>query len=41
MMNKVFEVIESKNFFNLDINKFNIIIHPKSYLHAIVHLIMV
>tara|TARA_Y100001970_G_scaffold265171_1_gene352483 strand:- start:4554 stop:5717 length:1164 start_codon:yes stop_codon:yes gene_type:complete len=36
MMNKVFEVIEAQRIFNLDINKFNIIIHPKSYLHAIV-----
>lgn len=37
MMNKVFEVIEAKKIFNFDINKFNIIIHPKSYIHAIVH----
>ena len=37
LMNKVFEVIEAKKIFNLDINKFKIIIHPKSYVHAIVH----
>tara|TARA_Y100000996_G_scaffold409031_1_gene389050 strand:+ start:1281 stop:2447 length:1167 start_codon:yes stop_codon:yes gene_type:complete len=37
LMNKLFEVIEAKKIFNLDINKFNIIIHPKSYVHAIVH----
>jgi len=37
LMNKVFEVIEANKIFNLDINKFKIIIHPKSYIHAIVH----
>jgi len=37
MMNKIFELIEAKNIFNLDINKFDIIIHPKSYIHAVVH----
>ena len=37
LMNKVFEVIEAKNIFDLDIRKFKIIIHPKSYIHAIVH----
>ncbi len=37
LMNKVLEVIEAKKIFNLDINKFKIIIHPKSYIHAIVH----
>jgi 1-deoxy-D-xylulose-5-phosphate reductoisomerase len=36
MMNKVFEVIEAKNIFNLPYNKIKIIIHPKSYIHAIV-----
>ena len=36
LMNKVFEVIEAKKIFNLDLNKFNILIHPKSYVHAIV-----
>tara|TARA_Y100000590_G_C15674162_1_gene997348 strand:- start:1411 stop:1944 length:534 start_codon:yes stop_codon:yes gene_type:complete len=36
-MNKIFEVIEAKKIFNFDINKFRIIIHPKSYIHAIVH----
>ena len=35
LMNKVFEVIEAKNIFNLDYNKISILIHPKSYLHAI------
>tara|TARA_B100001029_G_C15027625_1_gene434723 strand:+ start:202 stop:1365 length:1164 start_codon:yes stop_codon:yes gene_type:complete len=37
LMNKVFEVIEAKKIFNLNISKFKIIIHPKSYVHAIVH----
>ena len=37
LMNKLFEVIEAKKIFNLNINKFKIIIHPKSYIHAIVH----
>ena len=36
MMNKVFEVIEAKNIFNLPITKLKILIHPKSYLHAII-----
>jgi 1-deoxy-D-xylulose-5-phosphate reductoisomerase len=35
MMNKVFEVIEAKNIFNLSYNKISILIHPESYLHAI------
>ncbi len=37
LMNKIFEVIEAKKIFNLDIDKFEIIIHPKSYIHAIIH----
>ena len=37
LMNKIFEVLEAKKIFNLDISKFKIIIHPKSYIHAIVH----
>ena len=35
LMNKVFEVIEAKNIFNLDYDKISILTHPKSYLHAI------
>ena len=35
LMNKVFEVIEAKNIFNLDYSKILILTHPKSYLHAI------
>ncbi len=36
MMNKVFELIEAAKIFKLSIDKFKIIIHPKSYIHAIV-----
>ena len=35
MINKVFEVIEARNIFNVDYNKIKILIHPKSYVHAI------
>ena len=35
MINKVFEIIEAKNLFNLNYNQLDIIIHPKSYIHAI------
>ena len=36
MMNKVFEIIEAKNIFNLKYENLSIIVHPKSYVHAIV-----
>ena len=36
MMNKVFEIIEAKKIFNFKYNQLKIIIHPSSYLHAIV-----
>tara|TARA_B100001093_G_scaffold408413_1_gene397259 strand:+ start:3364 stop:4527 length:1164 start_codon:yes stop_codon:yes gene_type:complete len=35
LINKVFEVIEAKNIFNIDYKKIEILIHPKSYVHAI------
>jgi len=35
-MNKVFEVIEAKKIFDLEYNKIEILVHPKSYVHAIV-----
>ena len=35
-MNKVFEVIEAKNIFNSSYDKISILIHPKSYVHAII-----
>ena len=36
LMNKVFEVIEAKNIFNIGYEKISILIHPKSYIHAII-----
>jgi 1-deoxy-D-xylulose-5-phosphate reductoisomerase len=36
MMNKVFEIIEAKKIFGLSYNQLEILIHPQSYLHAIV-----
>ena len=38
MMNKVFEIIEAKKIFNLKYNQLEILVHSKSYLHAIVKL---
>ena len=36
MMNKVFEIIEAKKIFNIDYNKLKILVHTKSYVHALV-----
>ena len=36
LMNKLLEVIEANKLFNLDIKKFDIVIHPQSLVHAIV-----
>ena len=38
MINKVFEIIEAKKLFKISYNKLAIIIHPKSYVHAIIKL---
>jgi len=38
MMNKVFEVIEAKNIFEIPYNKIKILIHQNSYVHAIIKL---
>ncbi len=35
LMNKVFEVIEAKKIFNIPYKKLKILIHPKSYVHAL------
>ncbi len=35
MINKVFEIIEAKKIFNLEYKQLSILIHPKSYVHAI------
>jgi 1-deoxy-D-xylulose-5-phosphate reductoisomerase len=39
LMNKVFEVIEAQRIFKIDIKKFEIFIHPKSYIHSIIKFI--
>ena len=36
LMNKVFEVIEAKNIFDIDYDKIKILTHPKSYVHTII-----
>ena len=36
LMNKVFEIIEAKNIFKISYKNLRILIHPKSYIHAIV-----
>ena len=36
MINKIYEVIEAKNIFNLSYKKIEILIHPKSYVHALI-----
>ncbi len=38
LMNKIFEIIEAKKIFDIELKKFDILIHPKSYIHAIVKL---
>jgi 1-deoxy-D-xylulose-5-phosphate reductoisomerase len=35
MINKIYEVIEARNIFNINYKKIKILIHPKSYVHAI------
>jgi len=39
LMNKGLEVIEAKWFFNIPVNKIEIIIHPQSYVHSMVQFI--
>ena len=36
MMNKIFEFIEAKKIFNLKKKNISILIHPSSFVHAIV-----
>jgi len=36
MMNKVFEIIEAKKIFDYEFDKLKILVHPKSYVHAMV-----
>ena len=37
MMNKIYEFIEAKKIFNLSKDKLSILIHPKSFVHAIIY----
>ena len=36
MINKVYEVIEAKNIFDIPYKKIDILIHPKSYVHSVI-----
>ena len=36
MINKIYEVIEAKNIFNIPYKKIHILVHPRSYVHAII-----
>ena len=36
LINKIYEVIEARNIFNISYKKIKIIIHPKSYVHALI-----
>jgi 1-deoxy-D-xylulose-5-phosphate reductoisomerase len=36
MMNKVFEIIEAKKIFDLKYKQLKILVHPKSYVHALI-----
>ncbi len=36
MINKVYEVIEAKNIFQIPYHKIKILIHPKSYIHCLI-----
>ncbi len=35
LMNKIFEVIEAKNIFKIPYKKIRVLLHPRSYIHAI------
>ena len=37
MMNKVFEIIEARNIFNIPYKKLSILVHPDSYVHSIIN----
>ena len=37
MMNKIFEIIEAIKIFDIKRSKFDILVHPKSYVHSIVN----
>ena len=37
MMNKVFEIIEAKNIFDIPYKRLSILVHPSSYVHSIIN----
>ncbi len=37
LMNKVFEVLEAKNIFDINLKRLSILIHPTSYIHSIIY----
>jgi len=37
MMNKVFEIIEAKNIFDIPYKRLSIVVHPSSYVHSIIN----
>ena len=37
MMNKVFEIIEARNIFDISYKKLSILVHPNSYVHSIIN----
>jgi 1-deoxy-D-xylulose-5-phosphate reductoisomerase len=38
LMNKGFEVIEARHLFGLDLDRIDVVVHPRSIVHAVVHL---
>ena len=36
MMNKLFEIIEAKNIFKIEYKRIKVLIHPDSYVHALI-----
>ena len=36
LMNKIFEIMEANRMFDFDLDKYKILIHPQSYVHAII-----
>jgi 1-deoxy-D-xylulose-5-phosphate reductoisomerase len=37
MMNKVFEIIEARNIFDISYKKLSILVHPNSYVHSVIN----
>ena len=36
MINKIYEIIEAKNIFDISYDKLRIVIHPRSYVHCMI-----